>query len=86
MDENLTALLVEEDTNADKLITIADHGVGCFSLWDADGRSYFVEGVYPLGNLLQEFGLALRSGRSGTEIRIAELYDPPPCRVSRMIR
>ncbi len=86
VEPNLAALLIEEDTNADKLITVADTGDRRFMLRDVDGNGYLVEGTYPLANLLQEFGAALRHQRSAVLIEIAELRTPVPRRISRMIR
>jgi alpha,alpha-trehalase len=86
VEPNLAALLTEEDTDADQLITVADRGDRRFELRDTNGKSHLVEGTYPLANLLEEFGVALRSGRRVTVIDITDIRAAPPRRISRMIR
>jgi alpha,alpha-trehalase len=45
-----------------------------------------VEGTYPLANLLEQLAIAHKRGRPTTVIGIRQLYQPPPSRVTRMIR
>jgi alpha,alpha-trehalase len=67
--QNLERLLVEEDTDGDKKITIHDtpvegshRGDQRFWLIATDGKKYEIDRKYYLANLLQELALKQRSG------------------------
>ena len=58
----LSQLLTQEDTDQDKKITIEDKGPKAFNLVSIFGESYTVSGTYHLSNLLQELVIAKNNG------------------------
>lgn len=86
VDEAIEALLAQQDTNHDGLITIADQGNRLFVLESSDGEQFLVEGTYRLGNLLQLLGAARKEGRRQADVSAAEVFMDPARHVSFMIR
>jgi len=84
--KTLHALLQQEDTDADKKITIEDKGPKKFQIKSRDGDTYFVEGTYHLSNLLQELALEQQLGKDVAEIPLEKIEELPTNRVSRMIK
>ncbi len=52
--ETLKNLLIQEDTDGDKKITIEDKGPKEFVIRATSGKNYPIKGTYYLSNLLQE--------------------------------
>ncbi len=88
VDQTITQVLSEEDTDHDGIISAADDGDRRFMIrsGEDDSRELLVEGTYALGNLLQELGVAKREGSDEAKLHAAELFMPPADRVSFMIR
>jgi alpha,alpha-trehalase len=88
--DTLSRLLAEEDTDDDKKITVDDRDVGggrgdkAFIV-KSDGR-FSVLGAYSLSCLLEELALARDQGRAEIELDPARLTEPPIDRISRNIR
>jgi alpha,alpha-trehalase len=83
IDEILNELLLQEDTDRDKRITIEDKGPKAFTLI-AEGEKIVVEGTYALSNLLQELILAKESGLDFIESE--KIFELPATRLSRVIK
>ena len=83
IDEILNELLLQEDTDRDKRITIEDKGPKAFTLI-AEGEKIVVEGTYALSNLLQELILAKESGLDFIESE--KVFELPADRLSRVIK
>jgi alpha,alpha-trehalase len=86
-------LVLEEDTDGDRKITVADgpldeagHGDQRFWLPLATGDSLLVRGTYNLANLLQELRLSQLQGLDTAELDPEKLFEPPVDRISRLIR
>jgi len=81
----LNQLLLQEDTDNDKKITIEDKGPKLFKINELE-----IKGTYALSNLLQELVWAEKEGK--TEIEITQnfidevLNQEPKARISKMIR
>jgi len=60
--DTLKQLLLQEDTDGDKKITIEDQGPKAFVIKSASGLDYIVKGTYHLSNLLQELVIAKNEG------------------------
>jgi alpha,alpha-trehalase len=86
IEQTLSSLLLQEDTDGDKKITIEDKGPKAFILVSEDGIKYIVKGTYQLSNLLQELVIAKFDGKSSVKIPIDKIDEPPVNRISRMIR
>ncbi|AOW21551.1 trehalase family glycosidase [Urechidicola croceus] len=86
IETNLQMLLLQEDTDGDKKITIEDKGPQKFELISTEGKSYLVNGTYHLSNLLQELVIAKNEGKTETIIPLSKIEEPPFDRISRMIR
>lgn len=84
--QTLQKLLVQEDTDGDKKITIEDHGPKSFEVTLEDGSSYIITGTYHLSNLLQELALQQKEGKTSAHIPLSHIEEPPSARISRMIR
>jgi alpha,alpha-trehalase len=91
--EALDSLLYDEDTDADKKITIEDPHIqgtdrGNKRTWvrTLDRQRFEVSGTYHLSNLLQELTLARESGADTASIRSDRIFEPPVNRMSRLIR
>jgi alpha,alpha-trehalase len=84
--ETLERLLLQEDTDGDKKITIEDQGPKSFLLRSIQGETYEVLGTYFLSNLLQELVLAMETGVEIADIPIDHIEEVPTDRISRMIK
>ena len=88
----LKALERDEDTDADKRITVNDSHVvgtqrGDKRFWiKTDEKSLEVAGTYYLSNLLQELSLASEAGKKIVSLNPARIFEPPVDRISRSIR
>ncbi|MDX1470574.1 MAG: trehalase family glycosidase [Flavobacteriaceae bacterium] len=86
IEETLSQLMAQEDTDKDKKITVEDQGPKRFVIKSTSDREYEVEGTYHLSNLLQELVLAKNEGNEIAEIPISKIEEAPAKRISRMIR
>ena len=91
--KNLERLIVEQDTDGDKKITVEDtslkgtaRGDKRFWVLSTSGKRYEVIGTYYLSNLLQELKLAQDAGSQHAQIEFQKLFESPVRRVSRSIR
>ena len=76
-------LLLQEDTDNDKRITIEDKGIKRFVL-QFNNEEIVVEGTYFLSNLLQELILAQENKQDFIETE--KVFELPANRISRMIK
>jgi alpha,alpha-trehalase len=86
INQTLSQLLAQEDTDGDKKITIDDKGPKSFLLEDVQGNSIAIEGTYQLSNLLQELALAKKNSVEFAEINLTEITEDPVERISRKIK
>ena len=86
IEATLSNLLLQEDTDGDKKITIEDKGPKAFSISSVDGENYVVKSTYYLSNLLQELVIAKNNNQTHADIPIENIKELPVTRVSRMIR
>lgn len=86
IEDTLHRLLLQEDTDGDKKITVEDRGPKAFHINSINGDSYTVEGTYHLSNVLQELVIAKNEGRSIAEISLSRIEEPPVWRISGMIK
>lgn len=89
VDETLTLLLSQEDTDGNVQITIEDTGPKFFELGTASSGGYRridVRGTYMLSNLLQELTLAKKFGRKQIVLDEARLNENPVNRLARLIK
>lgn len=84
--ETLKNLLVQEDTDGDKKITIEDKGPKEFVIRATSGKNYPIKGTYYLSNLLQELVRAKNKGLEVLELDIARIEELPVARISRSIK
>ncbi len=83
----LKALLLQEDIDRDKRITVDDNGHKKFEIIQLNGNIHEVEGTYYLSNLLQELALTIQQGNTAkATIYLDRIYEKPSHRVSRLIR
>ncbi len=89
----LDSLIMKEDTDGDKKITIDDphipgtnKGNKRFTLTSLDGKTYEVAGTYYLSNLLQALTLAKDEGIDTTLIDGSEIFAPPVERIANSIK
>ena len=82
----LKNLLLQEDTDNDKRITIDDKGPKAFKVETSTGESYIVKGTYHLSNLLQELVIAKNEGLVIAEIPLSKIEELPVSRISRIIK
>lgn len=82
----LETLLLQEDTDGDKKITIEDDGPKTFELVSNDAKPYTIKGTYCLSNLLQELVIAKNEGKQMAKIPLSKIEELPVSRISRMIR
>ena len=82
----LANLLLQEDTDGDKKITIEDKGHKAFTIPSMTGESFTVKGTYQLSNLLQELVIAKNAGLKTAAIPLKNIDELPVTRVSRMIK
>lgn len=83
IDAIMNQLLLQEDTDFDKRITIEDKGKKRFVL-QYDSKEILVEGTYFLSNLLQELVLAKDNNQGFIETEF--VFEKPAFRISQMIR
>jgi alpha,alpha-trehalase len=81
--ETLSQLLLQEDTDKDKRITIEDKGIKKFILL-SDRNLIAIEGTYFLSNLLQE--LILAQENNSDFIDADKIFELPANRINRMIK
>jgi alpha,alpha-trehalase len=81
--EILSQLLLQEDTDNDKRITIEDKGLKKFTL-HSNGIEIAIEGTYFLSNLLQELVLAQENKLD--YIDTETIFELPANRINRMIK
>ena len=86
LQDTIEKLLLQEDTDGDKKITIEDKGPKSFSIESTDGEIYLVKGTYHLSNLLQELVIAKNRNQTHASISLENIEELPVTRVSRMIR
>ena len=84
--ETLKNLLIQEDTDGDKKITIEDKGPKEFIIRVTSGKNYPIKGTYYLSNLLQELVRAKNKGLEVLELDIARIEELPVNRISRSIK
>lgn len=91
--EAIQALILDEDTDGDKKITIDDPRVpgtarGDKHFWTETtaGRRMEISGTYYLSNLLQDLKLAEEQGQPKLTLDPTTIFEPPADRISRMIR
>jgi alpha,alpha-trehalase len=84
--KTLKNLLIQEDTDGDKKITIEDTGPKEFVITTTLGENYPVKGTYYLSNLLQELVRAKNKGRTVLELHINKIKELPVDRISRSIK
>ncbi|MFP2996781.1 trehalase family glycosidase [Spongiivirga sp. MCCC 1A20706] len=82
----LSKLLLQEDTDGDKKITKEDKGPKAFTILDENGNSYEVIGTYFLSNLMQELVIQEREGKQEAIIPLSHIEEAPSDRISRMIK
>ncbi len=83
LDEVIAVLLLQEDTDLDKRITIEDRGPKRFVLLSGS-QEIVIEGTYFLSNLLQE--LILAKEKNQDFIDTDKIFELPANRISRMIK
>ena len=92
IDQNIRALLEEEDTDNDNKITINDkhlennHGDCKFFVFDVKGQRYEIIGTYFLSNLLQELRLQQEDNVKIGHLIGERIFENPVDRISRSIR
>jgi len=82
----LEKLLLQEDTDGDKRITIDDKGPKAFSIPTDLEEQYVVKGTYHLSNLMQELVIAKNDGNELAKIPLSKIEELPVNRISRMIK
>jgi alpha,alpha-trehalase len=83
IEQTISQLLLQEDVDGDKRITIEDKGLKRFVL-NAGAENIAVEGTYFLSNLLQE--LILAQERNDNFVETDTIFELPANRISRMIK
>ena len=83
INEIFNLLLIQEDTDHDKRITIEDKGLKRFVI-HSDSEEIIVEGTYFLSNLLQELILAKENNKNFVETE--NVFELPANRISRVIK
>ncbi|MBZ9626583.1 trehalase [Psychroflexus sp. CAK1W] len=86
VEQTLSALENDEDTDNDKKITIEDTGDKSFVVQTTDGEEVLIESTYYLSNLLQELAIAKNKGLSKIQIDIQRVKEQPADRLSRLIK
>lgn len=86
IEEVLKELLLQEDTDGDKKITVEDNGPKAFDIALNEGKPYQIEGTYYLSNLLQELVRAKNNGEVFAELPLNRIEELPADRISRIIR
>ncbi len=86
IESTLKVLLLQEDTDGDKKLTIEDKGPKAFEIKSTSGEKYIVKGTYHLSNLMQELVIAKNEGHETATIPLHHIVELPSVRVSRMIK
>jgi len=86
IEATLQKLLLQEDTDGDKRITIEDKGPKAFEITSSKREPYMVKGTYHLSNLLQELVIAKNKGKTTAQIPLKNIEELPVERVSRMVK
>ncbi len=86
IEDTLQRLLVQEDTDGDKKITVEDKGPKAFEIPLENGDFYTIKGTYHLSNFLQELALEKALGKEEAIIPLSKIEEAPTARVSRMIK
>jgi alpha,alpha-trehalase len=86
INDTLKNLLIQEDTDGDKKITIEDKGPKELVIRTNSGEKYSIKGTYYLSNLLQELVRAKNEGLEVATIAIARIEELPVTRISRSIK
>lgn len=86
INRHVTQLLIQEDTDDDKKITIEDTGPKAYTITSTSGEQYIVKGTYFLSNLLQELVLCERQGQDYANINLDHIEELPTVRISRLIK
>lgn len=86
IESTLKVLLLQEDTDGDKKLTIEDKGPKAFEIKSTSGEKYIVKGTYHLSNLMQELVIAKNEGHEMATIPLHHIVELPSVRVSRMIK
>jgi alpha,alpha-trehalase len=86
IENTLHSLLIQEDTDGDKKITIEDKGPKAFKIVSSEGIDYVVKGTYHISNLLQELVMAKNVGSKVAEIPLHHIEELPSVRISRLIK
>ena len=86
IEATLQKLLLQEDTDGDKRITIEDKGPKAFEITSSKREPYMVKGTYHLSNLLQELVIAKNKGKTTAQIPLKNIEEPPVERVSRLVK
>jgi len=84
--ETLKNLLLQEDTDGDKKITIEDKGPKEFTITSTTGKVHTIKGTYYLSNLLQELVRAKNKELKILEVDINTIEELPVDRISRSIK
>jgi alpha,alpha-trehalase len=82
----LKALLIQEDTDNDKRITVEDTGPKSFKIISNSNSAHTIEGTYHLSNLMQELIYAKNKGLHVAEIPLSKIEELPATRISRIIK
>ena len=86
VNETLSRLEKEEDTDQDKKITIEDTGDKKFILKTLSGKEKTIESTYHLSNLLQILAEAQNKNKSTTEVDLKKIRQQPVDRISGLIK
>jgi len=86
IENTLSQLLEQEDTDGDKKITIEDDGSKSFELTSDENNVYSFEGTYQLANLLQELVIDRSNGEEVATIKMSQIEERPAERTSRLIK
>ncbi len=84
--DTIDKLLLQEDTDGDKKITIEDKGPRSFTIISTEGEEYEVKGTYYLSNLLQELVITKNNNQTTASFGFEKIEELPVNRVSRMIK
>ena len=86
IEENLNKLLLQEDTDRDKKITIEDKGPKKLNIKTVNGKTVEISGTYFLSNLLQELILEKEQNKKIAIIDKYKIFEKPLDRINRMIK
>jgi alpha,alpha-trehalase len=86
VEETLSLLEQDEDTDKDKKITKEDTGDKSFIAKTLDGHEVEITSTYHLSNLLQELAMAKTEGQDIAEIPMSRIKEKPADRLSRLIK